>query len=60
MTEEEREASIAREKALSKKVAKASKKHLLKVLSPWYDPGKKVPPPGMQAILDRYAAQSAG
>lgn len=54
MSEEEREASIAREKVLSGKVAKASKKHLLKVLSPFYDPGKKTPSPGMQEVLDRY------
>jgi uncharacterized protein len=54
MTEEERQASIAREKAIAKKVGSASKKHLLKVLSPFYDPGKKKVSPGMQQILDRY------
>lgn len=54
MTEEERQASIAREKAIAKKVGSASKKHLLKVLSPFYDPGKKKVSPAMQQILDRY------
>ncbi len=54
MTEEERQASIEREKTLKKKVAKASRKRLLAVFSPFYDPGKKKVSPGMQEILDRY------
>ena len=54
MSEDERQASIAREKALGKKVASSSKKYLFQVFSPFYDPGKKKPSPGMQEILDRY------
>lgn len=54
MTEAERQASLEREKVLAKRVAKKSFKRLLAVLSPFYDPGKRKPSPGMQEILDRY------
>ncbi|MBA1204259.1 metal-dependent hydrolase [Pseudomonas capeferrum] len=54
MTPEQREESIARQKALKGKISQASRKRLLKVLSPFYDPGKMVPSPGMAALLARF------
>lgn len=54
MTEEQRKASIEREKEVNRKVAAASKKRLAAVFSPFYDPGKKQPSPGMAEILAAY------
>lgn len=54
MSEAELAASLKREKALSKKVARASLKRLRMVFSPFYDPGKREPSPGMAEILAMY------
>ncbi|HBP0042035.1 metal-dependent hydrolase [Pseudomonas aeruginosa] len=54
MTPEERDRSIERQKILKAKISKASRKRLLKVLSPFYNPGKMVPSPGMAALLERF------
>lgn len=53
MTQEEREESIKREKALNKRELKASWRKLLKVLSPFYDPGKKKVPDGLEDYLEQ-------
>lgn len=55
MTPQEREQSIEREKVLKAKIRSASKKRLLKVFSPFYDPGKMVPSPGMASLLARFS-----
>ena len=54
MSEAELEASLAREKILRKKVAKATTSRLRSVFSPFYDPGKKQISPGMAEILASY------
>lgn len=54
MTAAEREASITREAAFKKKMAKVAIPELLKVLSPFYDPGKRDAPVGMDAYLKRF------
>lgn len=55
MTEEQRQASLERQKLLKARISKASKKRLIKVLSPFYDPAKMVPSPGMAELLARFA-----
>jgi predicted metal-dependent hydrolase len=52
MSEVEVEASIKRQEKVDKDVAKVSLPRLLKVFSPFYDPGKKTAPAGMQPYLD--------
>jgi predicted metal-dependent hydrolase len=55
MSEVDRAASIERQKVLRAKISKASKKRLVKVLSPFYNPGKMVPSPGMAELLSRFS-----
>jgi predicted metal-dependent hydrolase len=55
MTDEQRQASLERQKALKAKISKASKKRLIKVLSPFYNPAKMVPSPGMAELLARFS-----
>ena len=55
MTPQEVGRSIEPQKVFKAKVAKASKKRLLKVFSPFYDPGKMVPSPGMASLLARFS-----
>jgi uncharacterized protein len=59
MTPDERAASVAREKAFKKKMAKVAIPELLKVLSPFYDPKHTVKPEGMDAYLTRFEAPAA-
>lgn len=60
MTEVERQASLKREAVLSKKVAWASLRRLRMVFSPFYDPGKREPSPGMAEILAMYPDNRRG
>lgn len=55
MTAEQLEVSLARERAVKAKVTAASKRRLLKVFSPFYDPGKMIPSPGMAQLLKRFS-----
>lgn len=55
MTPAELEQSLAREKAFQAAVSKVSLPLMLKVFSPFYDPGKKKMPPQMSELLARYA-----
>ncbi|MBG6287017.1 metal-dependent hydrolase [Pseudomonas nitroreducens] len=55
MTPEERDRSLERQKILKSKISKASRSRLLRVLSPFYNPGKMVPSPGMAALLARFS-----
>ncbi|MNF08287.1 hypothetical protein D3C80_2086690 [compost metagenome] len=55
MNEEQRQASVERQKMLKAKIAKASKKRLVKVLSPFYNPAKMIPSPGMAELLARFS-----
>ncbi len=48
----ERSASLEREKAVNRRLAKASLPRLLKVFSPFYDPARKQVPTGMEQYLD--------
>jgi len=59
MTPAEREASIAREKAFKKKMAKVVVPELLKVLSPFYNPRNRPEPAGMVEYLKRFEAPAA-
>lgn len=59
MSPEEVEASLAREKHFKKTYARLMIPKMLMVLSPFYNPGKKVPPPALSAYLDRFEAQAA-
>ena len=54
MTEAERQASLAREAAFKKKMAKVAIPELLKVLTPFYDPSRRQAPAGMGAYLQRF------
>ena len=54
MTPAELKESKRREKLVDKRIAKASFKRLKTVFSPFYDPGKKIPSPGMAEILAAY------
>jgi len=54
MTANELKASKLRFKRLKRRNAMASLKRLVAVLSPWYDPAKKVAPSAMGAILETY------
>lgn len=57
MTPEEVEASIARETYFRKKYGKLMIPKLLRVLSPFYNPGKKKVPPGLTAYLENFGEQ---
>lgn len=59
MSPAEVEASLAREAAFKKKMAKVAIPELLKVLSPFYDPGKRQAPEGMAEYLKRFEAPAA-
>ena len=52
MTPAELEASIARERRFKSVYAKAILPKMLMVLSPFYNPGMKVPPPALTAFLE--------
>jgi hypothetical protein len=52
MTPEELAASKAREKQIKKLAVKSSLSHLRRIFSPFYDPSKRPPPPGVMAILE--------
>ncbi len=54
MTPEELQASEARLAAYRGKVKKATLKRLLQVLSPFYNPARRQPSPGMAELLARY------
>lgn len=56
MNADELARSLERDKAISKRIAKATLPKLLAVLSPFYDPGRKRAPNGMQVYLERYSA----
>mgnify|MGYP006183018039 CR=1 FL=1 len=56
MSPAEVEASLAREAAFKKKMAKVAIPELLKVLSPFYNPGRRVAPEGMAEYLKRFEA----
>lgn len=55
MSEAELKASEARLSAYRKAVKQASKRRLLQVLSPFYDPARRIPSPGMAELLARYS-----
>lgn len=55
MSEAELAASETRLAAYRNKVKKASLKRLVQVLSPFYNPAKRVPSPGMAELLARYS-----
>ena len=54
MSADELAASEARLAAYQKKVKKASLKRLVQVLSPFYNPARRVASPGMAELLARY------
>jgi predicted metal-dependent hydrolase len=54
MSEAELAASELRLNAYRNKVKKASLKRLVQVLSPFYNPARRVPSPGMAELLARY------
>ncbi|MES2258511.1 MAG: metal-dependent hydrolase [Pseudomonadota bacterium] len=54
MTPEQAQASVTREKEVASTVGKASLARLKGVLSPFYDPGKKDAPAGMQQFLEQF------
>ncbi len=54
MNEAEKQASEERLAAYQKKIKKSSLKRLLQVLSPFYNPARRVPSPGMAELLARY------
>jgi predicted metal-dependent hydrolase len=54
MNAEQLAASLAREKAFKDLVKKASLRRLKQVLSPWYNPARRVASPGMEAVLARF------
>lgn len=54
MTKAELKASLAREKAVARRITIASIKRMFAVYSPFYDPGKKPVSPGMVEILASY------
>jgi len=55
MSEAELQASELRLNAYRNRVKKASLKRLKQVLSPFYDPARRVPSPGMAELLARYS-----
>ena len=54
MNKAELKASLAREKAVARKISIASIKRMFAVFSPFYDPGKKPVSPGMAEVLASY------
>lgn len=55
MTPEEREASEERQKRVMARIRKGSRKRLLKVFSPFYNPANMKPSPGMEPLLAKYS-----
>ncbi len=55
MTAEETQASELRAKKALSQIRKGSRKRLLKVLSPFYDPAKLQAPAGMAPLLEKYS-----
>lgn len=58
MTPEELEASLARQKRVREATGRRAKEHLKVILSPFYKPGKRVAPVGLQDILDQFARKA--
>jgi hypothetical protein len=54
MGKEELADSVKREKALVRRVKKASRERLAMVMSPTYDPAKRKAPPGLTEALALY------
>jgi predicted metal-dependent hydrolase len=54
MTQEEVEASIARQKVVGKRIRKSALPMLIKVLSPFYDPAKRPDPRGQREFLESF------
>jgi uncharacterized protein len=54
MSAAEVKASVARKKAIGRFIWQTSVRGLLAVLSPFYDPVRKAPPEGLDAVLARY------
>ena len=54
-----REASIAREKAFKKKLARTAIPELLKVLSPFYNPARRKAPAGVEGYLSQFESTVA-
>ncbi|WP_174274601.1 metal-dependent hydrolase [Sphingomonas bacterium] len=54
MTPEEREASILRERTFGMFMGERMKKGMKGILSPFYDPAKKPPPKGLDAVLGQF------
>lgn len=52
MTEQELAASKQREKEINKLAWKHAKRHMKKIISPWYNPAKRQPPRGVKEILE--------
>lgn len=59
MSEQEREASIEREKEFGKTTGKKAIPELLKVLSPGYNPANTKAPPGVTPYLTQYEEEAA-
>jgi predicted metal-dependent hydrolase len=59
MSAEERAASIARQQHVQQVTARHAKAHLKRILSPFYKPADRLPPRGLQEVLDRYARKPA-
>lgn len=59
MNAEERAASIARQQHVQQVTARHAKAHLKRILSPFYKPADRLPPRGLQEVLDRYARKPA-
>jgi predicted metal-dependent hydrolase len=57
MSPEEVAASKAREAEVGKVAGRRAREHLLRILSPFYDPRKRPEPRGVAACLARHAAQ---
>ncbi len=58
MTPEELAASKAREKAITKRAWSSAMRHFRSILSPFYDPSKRVAPRGVAEILARTSIQA--
>lgn len=54
MTPQEVEASIARQKAIGKRIKKSAMPEILKVFSPFYDPAKRREPVGQREFLEEF------
>ncbi len=55
MNAHELAASKAREERVKQVTTRRAKEHLKRILSPFYKPADRTPPPGLLDVLDRYA-----